>query len=106
MSHEQVNYNQAKRWVYYILGVLEAILAFRLVLKLLGANPKSGFVALIYNITQAFLAPFSGIFRSLSSPGIETSSVFEPGTLVAMIVYALLAYAIVKIIEIRRSRIK
>lgn len=105
MSHEEVTYNQAKKWVYYILGILETILAFRLILKLLGANPRSGFVSLIYNVSQAFLAPFSGIFRSLTSPGIETSSVFEPGTLVAMIVYALLAYAIVKIIEIRKSRI-
>jgi len=71
----------------------------------LGANPQSGFVRFVYNLTQVFLIPFRGIFRSLTSPGIETMAVFEPGTLMAMLVYALLAYAVVKIIGIRRARI-
>lgn len=97
-------YNQAKRWVYYVLGILETLLAFRFILKLLGANPNSGFAAFIYNLSQAFVAPFSGIFRSVVSPGIETPSVFEPATLVAMIVYALIAYAIARIIDIRMTR--
>ena len=104
MSQPDTTYNQAKRWVYYVLGILETLLAFRLILKLLGANPRSGFVAFVYNLSQAFLAPFSGIFRSIVSPGIETASVFEPATLVAMVVYALIAYAIARIIEIRMHR--
>ena len=37
----------AARVVYYILGVLEALLGIRLILKLLGANPKSAFVSFI-----------------------------------------------------------
>lgn len=104
MSQAELPYIQAKRWVYYILGILETLLAFRLILKLLGANPKSGFAALIYSLSQAFLAPFSGIFRSLTSPGIETPSVFEPATMVAMVVYALIAYGIARIIDIRMHR--
>lgn len=93
-----------KRIVYYILGVLEALFAFRLVFKLLGANPGSAFVSLIYTISGAFLAPFSGIFRSAVNKGIETVSVLEPTTIIAMIVYALIAYGVVRLIEIYETR--
>ncbi len=92
-----------RKIVYYILGVFEAIFAFRLVFKLLGANPGSTFVSLIYTISGAFLTPFSGIFRSAINEGIETKSVLEPTTIIAMIVYALIAYGIVRLIEIYQT---
>lgn len=90
----------ARRVVYYILGALEILLAFRLVFKILGANPNSGFVSLIYSITQVFLVPFTAIFRSAVTQGIEAKAVLEPGTIIAMIVYALVAWGIVKLIII------
>ncbi len=88
------------RMVYYILGVLESLLAFRLVFRLLGANPESGFVSFIYSVTNIFLVPFEAIFRTATTEGIETSAVLEPSTLIAMIVYALIAWGIVKLIII------
>lgn len=96
----QDNNLKLRKIVYYILGILEAIFAFRLVFKLLGANPGNAFVSLIYNISGAFLAPFSGIFRTAVTKGIETKSVLEPATIIAMIVYAVVASGIVKLIEI------
>ena len=93
----------ARRVVYYILGILEVLLAFRLVFKLLGANPKSGFVAIIYSISQVFLVPFTAIFRSAATQGIETKAVLEPSTIIGMIVYALIAWGIVKLIIIMRE---
>ena len=94
---------KARRIVYYIFGVLEVLFAFRLVFKLLGANPQSPFVSVIYSVTQVFLSPFIGIFRSATTKGIETQSVLEPTLLIAMIVYALLAWGIVKLILISKS---
>lgn len=94
----------SERVVYYILGVLETLLAFRLIFKLLGANPKSGFVAFIYSITQVFLIPFNAIFRSATTQGIETKAFLEPGTIIGMIVYALIAWGIVKFIIIMKNR--
>ena len=94
----------AKRVVYYFLGVLEVLFAFRLVFKLLGANPSSGFVSFIYSISQVFLTPFTAIFRSAVTQGIETKAVLEPSTIIAMIVYALIAWGIVKLIIILRER--
>lgn len=86
--------------VYFFFGVLEILLVFRLVLKLLGASVASAFVGLIYGITGLFIMPFEGIFRRGYTQGIETTSVIEPSTLVALVVYAILAWGIVKLIRI------
>jgi uncharacterized membrane protein YuzA (DUF378 family) len=88
------------RFVYWIVGILEALLAFRLVFKLLGANAGSSFVSTIYNISAPFVAPFSGIFRTAVNTGIETKSVLEPATIIAMLVYGLIGYGIVRFIGI------
>jgi len=93
----------AKRIIYYILGILEVLLTFRLIFKLLGANPNSGFVSLIYSLSQVFLVPFTAIFRSAATQGIETKAVVEPSTIIAMVVYALIAWGIVKLIIIMRG---
>jgi len=89
--------------IYYILGVLEVLFTFRLVFKILGANPASLFVSMIYSVTKLFLTPFTGIFRLVVSRGIETESVLEPPLLIAMAVYALVAWGIVKLIVINNN---
>lgn len=86
--------------VYYIFGALEILLAFRLILKIAGANTFSAFVGLIYGITGIFILPFEGIFRSGYSQGAVATSVFEPATLVAIIVYVVLAWGIVKLLRV------
>jgi len=86
--------------VYFLFGALEILLAFRLILKLAGASMASAFVGLIYGITGFFILPFEGIFRRGFAQGVETTSVLEPSTLVAIIVYALLAWGIVKLVRI------
>ncbi|HLD11316.1 MAG TPA: YggT family protein [Patescibacteria group bacterium] len=86
--------------VYFFFGALEILLAFRLVLKLTGASIASAFVGLIYGLTGMFILPFEGIFRRGYSQGVETTSVLEPSTLVAIIVYAILAWGIVKLIRV------
>lgn len=79
--------------VWYILGLIEVILAFRFVLKLLAANPAAGFSSLIYGLSYPLAAPFLSVFRTVRVEG----SVFEWTTLLAMLVYALIAWGIVKI---------
>jgi len=96
----QANIIRTKKIVYYILGVFEVLFAFRLIFKLLGANPGSAFVSFIYTVSGVFIAPFNGIFRSAVTEGIETKSVLEPTTIIAMIVYAIIAYGVARLIEI------
>jgi uncharacterized protein YggT (Ycf19 family) len=81
--------------VYYLLDVLEVVLGFRLLLKLLGANAANGFTNLIYNITEPLVAPFRGILPSTTPSGV----VIEWASIIAMLVYALIAYAIVSLIR-------
>ena len=90
----------AEYLVYFFFGVLEVLLAFRLVLKLAGASMQSAFVGFIYGVTGVFILPFEGIFRRMFNTGVETTSVLEPSTIVALIVYAILAWGIVKLILI------
>lgn len=97
---EATNSQTIEYVVYYFFGALEILLAFRLVLKFLGASYSSAFVGLIYGLTGIFILPFEGIFRRLSTQGLETTSVLEPSTLVAIIVYALLSWGIVKLIRL------
>lgn len=92
--------HRARQIVYYILGILEVLFAFRFLFKLLGANPYSGFVSFVYSLTQVFLSPFISIFRSGVTRGNMTQAVLEPSTLIGMIVYAVIAWGIVKLIEI------
>ena len=89
--------------VWYILGLIEILLGFRFVLKLFGANPTSGFVDFVYNLTGILTAPFDKIF-SVSRPetGDVVRSVFEPSILVAAVVYLIIAWGIVKLLTINR----
>jgi uncharacterized protein YggT (Ycf19 family) len=82
--------------IYYILDILEVFLSFRLVFKGLGANPSAPFSRFVYGATDPLVAPFRFVFPAVSVPG----AVLEWSTVLAMVVYALLAYGIVKLIAI------
>ncbi len=79
--------------VWYIVGLLEALLAFRFILKLLAANPNAGFSEFIYSVTYPFAAPFLNVFKVARVEG----SVLEWTTLLAMLVYWLIAWAIIRL---------
>ena len=85
---------------YFFFGALEILLTFRLVLKLTGASVSSAFVGLIYGLSGIFVLPFEGIFRRGFAQGLETTSILEPSTLVAIIVYAVLALGAVRLLRI------
>lgn len=84
--------------IWYILAVIEVLLAFRMVFKALGANPYSGFATLIYTLSDPLAYPFSGILRT----SIAQDSIFEWSTIVAAVVYALIAYGIVYLIHMMK----
>lgn len=83
------------RVIYFIFGVIEALIAIRAVLRLLGANPRSGFASFIYDVTAPFVAPFRGLFNE---PALGNTSVLEYSSLVAILVYALIAFALVRLL--------
>lgn len=83
--------------ISFLLGVLEILLAVRFIFRLLGADSGNGFTNFIFNATTPFVRPFNGIFndQTLSQVGV-----FEISTLLAMAIYALVAYGIVKLMYV------
>lgn len=100
IKREATSSQMAEYLVYFFSGAVEILLAFRFVFKVTGASIVSTFVSLIYGLTGIFILPFEGIFRRGFAQGAETTSVLEPATLVAIIVYAVLAAGLVKLIRI------
>src|SRR5258708_32840622 len=104
-SIEAANQNSAiariVRIIYFIFGVLEVLLGLRVILKVLGANPDNGFANLMYAITQPFVALFATLF---TDPKLGGFAVLELTTIVAMIVYAVIAWIIGRVIWLSVSR--
>lgn len=90
----QITTFKATQLVWLLLGILEALLALRLLLKLIAANPNSPIAALIYAITGFFLIPFNGLTVTPSAGG----SVLEISTIIAMLIYGLVGWAIARLI--------
>lgn len=86
--------------IWGVLGLLEILLALRFVLKLIGANPDSGFAAFMYGITGPFIAPFNLL---IGTPAVGAMSL-EITTLIGMGVYALIFWGIVYVIQIVANR--
>jgi hypothetical protein len=82
------------RVVSYVFGVIEVLIGVRFVLLLFGANAAAGFVAFIYGFSQLFMAPFNAVFPTSTAAG----ATFEWSALVALAVYALIAWGIVALI--------
>jgi hypothetical protein len=90
------NVTRIKQVIYFVFGAINVLLVIRFVLLLLGASEESSFVNLIYGLSRAFILPFRGIF---AEPTLGTS-VFEWASLVAMIVYSLIAYGLARMVEL------
>lgn len=91
----------ARRVIYYIAGFIIALLALRLVLLLLAANQGAPFVDFVYAVSGVFAWPFYGIFSYQPSYGQST---FEISSVVAIIVYALVAMGLAKLLTLTSSR--
>ena len=90
------------RIVYFIFGVIIAFIALRFVLLLLAANQGNVFVDFVYGISGIFVAPFYGIFGNTPEFG---ASIVDVSSIVAILVYALISWAIVSLVTIgKRDR--
>jgi hypothetical protein len=82
------------QFIWLVFGGLEALIGIRVILMLIGANPANPFTALVYQLSELFLWPFRNI---VANPGFQ-NYVFEITSLIAMIVYALIGWAIVRLV--------
>lgn len=85
--------SRASQIVWLITSIIEALIGIRILLKLIAANPLAGFARFIYSITDVFLVPFVGLTTDPSANG----AILEISSIIAMLVYALLAWGIVRV---------
>ncbi len=90
--------SQTLQWVTALIGllftVLEGLIGLRVVLKFIDANSKNAFASFIYNSTAFFLAPFAGL---VGNPAVG-GNVLEITSLIAMIVYGLVAAVLIRLV--------
>jgi len=84
---------RATQAIYWLFGLIEGLIAIRFVLKALGANPNAGFAEFIYGLTYPLVLPFIGLFGNPTAQG----SVLELHSIVALVVYALVAWLLGKL---------
>lgn len=77
-----------------LIATLEAALAFRVLFKLIAANPSNPFAHFLYQVTQPFAAPFTGLVVTPSFDG----AVFEISTLIGMAIYGALYWLMIRLI--------
>jgi|SRR5215208_152207 len=82
------------QFIWLIFGGLEALIGIRVILMLIGANPANPFTAFVYQLSSLFLWPFQNI---VGNPAFG-SSILEITSIIAMIVYPLIGWAIVRLI--------
>ncbi|MBC7972766.1 MAG: YggT family protein [Verrucomicrobia bacterium] len=111
LQQEQGRLEAAKRnttfaWVInsisFLVGLLEILLILRFILRLSGANTQNAFAQFIYNISDPLIAPFSTLFISPVTGG--GANIFDLNVLVAIVVYALLGWLAITLVQFLRGR--
>lgn len=82
--------------IWFIFGLIEALLGMRFLFKLIGANPENAFASLLYAVTDLLLAPFANLAGAPAANGM----VLELSTLLAMLIYALIGWALERLIYV------
>jgi hypothetical protein len=102
VAERAANLGWVNSLVWLIAGLIIAVLLIRFVLMMIGADPHAGFANLIYGLSSPFHAPFALLFGQpidLGTGAVAQSRV-EFETLVAMLVYALIAWGITKVLNL------
>lgn len=90
------SYSMIYQFVYLLFGIIEGMLLIRFLFRLFGANLAAGFVRFVYGVTDVLMVPFDFIFPTV----VEEGAVVEGSVLVAMVVYALFAWVVYRLVEI------
>jgi hypothetical protein len=87
--------------VWFVVGLMAALIAIRFVLLAVGANESAGFAKLIYGLTGWMVSPFATLFGSNPTyPGTGGTATLEAASLVAIVVYALVGFLITKVAQL------
>jgi hypothetical protein len=85
---------KVSQFIWLLFAILETLIGLRIILRLIAADPNNGFANFIYSLTNPFLQPFFGLTNNL----IADQVVIEIPSFIAMLVYALLGWLIIRVI--------
>jgi YggT family protein len=80
--------------VWYIFTIIQIILLFRLLVRLISASTSAPFTQFIYTVSAPFMRPF----QNLVLPWRFNSGVLDWNILIAMLVYWVVAWIIVELL--------
>ena len=89
-----IAYRRISAVIWTITGFIEILIGLRILFKLLAANAGNGFVNFVYNLSGVFVDPFQGMVKDVTSG----SSILEINSLIAMLLFALLAWGVMKLV--------
>jgi hypothetical protein len=87
---------KATQLIWLFLGILEALIALRVVFKLIGVNGDNAFASFLYSLTHIFVGPFASLVGAPAAGGM----VLEISSVLAMIIYFLIAWGIERIVYV------
>ena len=89
-----------RRVVVFVFGIIQALIAVRIVLLLIDANQANGLVRFIYDVSSFFVGPFEGILKTNAVQA--GASIFDIAALVALVGWTILEILIIAGIGIAR----
>lgn len=85
---------RATHVVWFLFTLLEAVIGLRIVLKLMAADPNNPIAIFVYSVSNRFVAPFAGLAVAPAAGGV----VLELSSVIAMLVYALVGWALERLV--------
>jgi YggT family protein len=99
-AENRQNVARVVRLISFIFGVIEVMIGLRVLLELIGANSANPFAQFIYQFTNLFVGTFNGL---TGAPAVGRA-VLDIPAIIAMLVYALVAWGITQLIWILFTR--
>jgi hypothetical protein len=92
------------RFMQILFALVQILLVFRFAFKLLGANASNIFVNLIFATTAPLVGLFEGIFPEMILEDNTLFPVFEPATVIAVIVTAAVSYIVLRLLSVKQEK--
>ena len=100
VTHSPSGAEVARRAIVVLFGIVQALIAIRIVLLLAWANQANELVRFIYDTSAFFIGPFEGILHTNAiSAG---HSVLDIAALVALVGWTILEFLVIALIRIGR----
>jgi len=96
-SLQRVFVTRLNRLILLLTSILGLMIAVRVMLLMMEANPQNTFANFIYGSTQPFLNLFDGLIQSVTLSG---DAVLELSSLVAIFMYFIAAWVLTTLLEI------